>query len=171
MSNYWDSVPTMLAGVGTGQPVRWIYAEYGNFLNVYGLNNGINMTFNLKSSEDIDCKLQKLRDLRDRGSCCDYDIEELEERLRTYSNPVIGGNGDHSLTAIREGKKYRKGQKYISYHNGIKTEHVARGPRKVVSSEQKRAAEVARNSAHTESANAKRRKSISARGTDKELGI
>lgn len=34
-SPYGDDTPTLLGGVGGGQPVRWLYSEFGHFLNVW----------------------------------------------------------------------------------------------------------------------------------------
>lgn len=165
-----DNVPVMPATTGC-RPQRWIYSEYGKILNIYGTYNHISMTFNLDSVSDIEVKLSNLYRLRDMGNCSTDEVNEVEEKLRTLSNLVIGGRGDQTLAGIREGVKHKKGQKYYTYSDGVKKEHIAKGPRKAVSSEQKKAAENARKYAHTPEAEKKRRKSISARGDEKALGI
>lgn len=163
-------VPIMPVSTGY-RPQTWMFSTYGKFLSIYGTYNHISLVFNLSSADDIRQKLQTLYRMRDMGNCSADDVNEVEERVRMLSNLQIGGNGEHSSAALTEGTKRKKGQKYYTYSDGIKKEHTARGPSKVVSSEQKKAAENARKYAHTPEAEKKRRKSISARGDEKALGI
>ena len=150
-----DDTPTLVGGVGGGQPVRWLYSEFGHFLNVWGKNNNVNVTFNLKSKEDIDSKLNILHDYVVNGLLSKDDLCELEERLRTYSNLVSGGNGSHTHAAL------------------VSEAHakVGRGSRKHVTSAQLKALAEARKKAHTDEACSKRRKSIQARRDAKTLGL
>ena len=160
-SPYGDDTPTLLGGVGGGQPVRWLYSEFGHFLNVWGKNNNVNVTFNLKSKDDIDSKLDALRSYVRNGLLAKDDLCELEERLRTYSNLASGGNGSHTHSA----------KKYTTYKDGKLVEKVGRGERKHVTSAQLKALAEARKKAHTDEACTKRRKSIQARRDAKTLGL
>ena len=94
--------PMTPSGVGGGMPTRWVWAEYGRFLNAYGIRNGFNITFNLESALDIKNKLAYLYQKRDEGLINSDDLQELEERLRTMSDFVIGGNDNQSGAAIEE---------------------------------------------------------------------
>lgn len=94
--------PMTPSGVGGGMPTRWVWAEYGKFLNAYGIRNGFNITFNLDSAYDIKQKMAYLYQKRDDGLIADEDLQELEERLRTLSDFVIGGNDNQSGAAIEE---------------------------------------------------------------------
>ena len=94
--------PITPSGVGGGMPTRWVWAEYGRFLNAYGIRNGFNITFNLESALDIKNKLAYLYQKRDEGLINSDDLQELEERLRTMSDFVIGGNDNQSGAAIEE---------------------------------------------------------------------
>lgn len=166
-------VPMTPSGVGFGTPTRWTFTQYGDLLSVYGIRNHITMTFNLKSPDDIQNKLRILYGLRDANPMLHDDIQELEERLRLYSDLSIGGYGDQTLAGIRESahKKPKKGEKVTKYEDGQKKVIIARGPRKVVSQAQEDAIARARQFAHTPEAETKRRKSISARGDDKVMGL
>lgn len=162
----------VFTGIGGGKR-NWIYSESNKFLSVTGISNHVNMVFNLDSKYDIDNKLSILRDSVYRGECSNDALMELEEKLRTLSNFVIGGK-EHSLVGLSEGArlKRKKGKKYYTYdENGTKVEHIARGPVKVPTEAQKRAAANARKYAHTGSADAKRRKTIKAKGDAKVLGL
>jgi len=165
-----DDTPTLVGGVGGGQPVRWLYSEFGHFLNVWGKNNNVNVTFNLKSKEDIDSKLNILHDYVVNGLLSKDDLCELEERLRTYSNLVSGGNGSHTHAAIVS-EAHAKGKKYTAYEDGKMVEKVGRGARKHVTSAQLKALAEARKKAHTDEACTKRSKSIQARRDAKTLGL
>lgn len=169
-SPYGDDTPTLLGGVGGGQPVRWLYSEFGHFLNVWGKNNNVNVTFNLKSKDDIDSKLDALRSYVRNGLLAKDDLCELEERLRTYSNLASGGNGSHTHSAIVS-EAHAKGKKYTAYKDGKLVEKVGRGERKHVTSAQLKALAEARKKAHTDEACTKRRKSIQARRDAKTLGL
>lgn len=169
-SPYGDDTPTLLGGVGGGQPVRWLYSEFGHFLNVWGKNNNVNVTFNLKSKDDIDSKLDALRSYVRNGLLAKDDLSELEERLRTYSNLASGGNGSHTYSAIVS-EAHAKGKKYTTYKDGKLVEKVGRGERKHVTSAQLKALAEARKKAHTDEACTKRRKSIQARRDAKTLGL
>lgn len=163
-----DNIPITPAGVGSySSPVRWSYSHQGQYLSVFGINNHISMTFNLKSASDIDYRLKALYSMRDRGLLCNDDISELEERLRTYHDLEMGDSHPHSLAGIRESAKHKKGKKYVVYKEGVRKEITARGSMKESTPAQKNAAENARQYAHTEEANAKRRKSINAKREDK----
>ena len=169
-----DNEPVMLGAVGSGKPVRWTYSHYGNFLNVYGIHNHLNLTFNLDSKEDIENKLNVLHDYRDRGLCPYDDVLELEERLRTFSDFVIGGSKGNTKAAlqnsIQEGKKRRKGEVYYTTdESGQKVKHVARGSMKVVPESKIKAALNAGKYSHTPEANAKRNKTIAKRKEVKAL--
>lgn len=167
-------VPMTPGGVGVygvGLPTRWTFSTYGNFMSVYGIRNHVSMIFNLKNVEDIENKMKVLYKMRDDGCLDNDDLQELEERLRTMSDLSKVGNEDYTRVAIEEGKKHRKGQKYYTYSDGKRVEHIARGPMKKVSQEKLRAIENARRYAHTPEADKKRRKSINARGEGKDLGI
>lgn len=165
-------VPMTPSGVGIcGLPTRWTFSAFGNFLSVYGIRNHVSMTFNLKSVYDIENKMKILYKMRDDGCLDNDDLQELEERLRTLSDVTIYPSGPRSRVAIEEGKKHKKGQKYYTYTDGKKVEHIARGPMKKVSAEKLRSIENARKYAHTPEADKKRRKSINARGEGKDLGI
>lgn len=173
MSAYgYTQTPIMLAGVGSGLPVRWTYSHYGNFLNVYGITNGISLTFNLKSAEDVDTKLKTLYRYRDLGMCHTYDVDELEERLRTLCDFVVGGNEEQTLSAISEldeSVKRKKGEKYTDADGKI---HTAKGSRKTpVSDIQREHLDEIRPLAHSDSANAKRRATIQKKRDRKVLGI
>ena len=165
----YSNVPMTPSGVGFDSPTRWVYTHYDGLLNVYGIKNHISMTFNLKSPDDIEKKLEVLYNLRDNNPFINDDIQELEERLRTLCDFEVGGYGDQTLAGIRESKNYKKGQKYFTYTDGKKVEHIARGKRKVVSQATKDACATARQYAHTPEAENKRRKSISAKGDEKAL--
>ena len=71
-------------------------------LNAYGIRNGFNITFNLESAYDIKNKLAYLYQKRDEGLINSDDLQELEERLRTLSDFVIGGNDNQAGAAIEE---------------------------------------------------------------------
>lgn len=157
----------MLAGVGAGRPSRWLYSEYGNFLSAFNYVSGIEVVFNLSSVTDIQRKLEYIYQLRDQGKCSIDDVSELEERLRTLSSLSTSGKDRKSLAGLYESTKRAKGSKYVTYSDGVKKEHIARGSSKKSTDAQKRAAENARKYAWTESARKKRRKSISARGDGK----
>ena len=164
----YGDIPITPAGVGfSSSPVRWSYTQQGQYLSVFGIKNHISLTFNLKSASDIEYKLNTLYGMRDRGLLCNDDISELEERLRTYSDLEIGGLGPQTTAGIRESVKRKKGKKYIVYKDGVRKEVVARGSSKESTQAQKDAAENARKYAHTDKANAKRRKSINAKREDK----
>lgn len=165
-------VPMTPSGVGVcGLPTRWTFSTFGNFMCAYGIRNHISMTFNLKEVDDIKNKISYLQKMRDEGVLDGDDLNELEERLRTFSSLSLGGNEYQSRVAIEEGKKHKKGQKYYTFTDGKRVEHIARGPMKKVSAEKLRSIENARRYAHTPEADKKRRKSINARGEDKDLGI
>lgn len=163
-----DNIPMTVGAIGYSNPTRWLYSEYGRFLNVYGISNHINVTFNLDSADDIQSKLSYLYNQRDLGNCNPDDISELEERLRTLSSFVIGGRGDNSLAGISESSN--KGKVVTVYKDGKPVKVTKRGKFKVSTEAQRNAAENARKYAHTDEANKKRRKSISARGDGKILG-
>ena len=109
-----SNTPITPAGVGGGMPTRWIYSEYGRFLSVYGIRNGISLVFNLASANDIETKLQDLYKKRDNGLVDNLDLQELEERLRLMSNITIYGNGseDQSAVALQESKGKSLSSKY-----------------------------------------------------------
>lgn len=169
-SPYGDDTPTLLGGVGGGQPFRWLYSEFDSFLNVWGKNNGINVTFNLRSKDDIDNKLDMLRQFVLNGSISEDDLYELEERLRTYSNLASGGNGSHTHSAIVS-EAHKKGEVYKTYQDGKLVEKVGRGKRKHITQAQLKALANARKTAHSDVARAKRRKSIQARRDAKILDM
>ena len=166
-------VPMTPSGVGFGTPTRWTFTQYGDILSVYGIRNHITMTFNLKSADDIQNKLRVLYELRDANPMLQDDIQELEERLRLYSDLSIGGYSDQTVSGIREGahKKHKKGEVYIKQEGTQTRKVVARGPRKVVSAAQEEAIANARQYAHTSEADAKRRKTMSAKSDNKVLGL
>ena len=169
-----DNQPIMLGAVGAGKPVRWTYSHYNNFLSVYGIHNHLNLTFNLNSKEDIEYKLEVLKDYRDRGLCPADDVSELEERLRTFSDFVIGGSKGNTKAAlqdaIHEGKKRKKGEVYYTTdESGQKVKHVAKGSMKVVPESKVKAALNASKYAHTPEADAKRSKTIAKRKEVKAL--
>lgn len=165
-----DNTPTLIGGVGGGQQVRWLYSEFDHFLNVWGKNNGVNVTFNLRSKDDIDAKLDMLHQYVLNGSLSKEDLCELEERLRTYSNLSSGGNGSHTHSAIVS-EAHKKGVKYTTYQDGKLVEKVGRGKRKHITQAQLKALAEARKKAHSDEARAKRRKSIQARRDAKILDI
>lgn len=159
--------PVALASVGFSRATRWTYTQYNQFLCAYNIKRGIEITFNLEDVENIKNKLNYLYSLRRDGRLSSDDISELEERLRTLSTLEVGGNSNQSLAGISESTKHAKGKEYITYTDGIKKKHVARGSSKHSTDAQKKAAENARKYAWTESARKKRRKSISARSDGK----
>lgn len=162
--------PITPSGVGgSAFRTRWTYTIYGQYLCAFNFRSGVEITFNLNRPEDIKSKLDMLYALRDSNRLNPDDVSELEERLRTYSTLEIGGNAPQSLAGIGEGVKHKKGEKYYTYEDGVKKEHIARGSSSHSTDDQKRAAENARKYAHTESAKKKRRKSIKARGDGKIL--
>ena len=163
-----NDTPMYVAGVGGGQPVRWLYTDFGQFLNVWGKNNNVDITFNLKSQEDIDTKLNILREMVRKGLLAKDDLAELEERVRMLSNFSCGGNGSHTSAATIS-EAHAKGVKYKVYQDGQLVEKVGRGKRKFVSKAMIKALAEARKRAHSEEANAKRRKSIEAKRLDKEV--
>jgi hypothetical protein len=163
-----ENIPMTVGAVGFSNPTRWLYSTYGKFLNVYGIHSGINITFNLASVSDIECKLKSLYALRDRDMCSPDDVSELEERLRTLCNLEISSQKPQTLAGISESSD--KGKVVTVYRDGKPVKVVKRGKCKVSSESQRNAAENARKYAHTDEANKKRRKSINARGDGKILG-
>lgn len=158
-----NNVPTTVAGVGAGGVTRWVYSTYGSFLNIYGIRNHITMTFNTKSVEDVESKVRYLEGLADKGFCNPDDVAEVKERLRTFCNletggtrPQVFGVHESEVTVYRDGQPVK-----------VKKRGKQKNP---VSDAQKNAAENARKYAHTDEANKKRRKSISARKDGKILG-
>lgn len=143
------NVPMAPAGVGQGMPTRWIYSEYGRFLNVYGIRNGISMTFNLASADDIKMKLDTLYTKRDNGLLDNIDLQELEERLRIMSNINVYGNGsqDQTSAALQEEVKPTTSPAQLAHMRRIQP------------------------LSHTDEANAKRRKTIEAKQEAKILGL
>lgn len=143
------NVPMAPAGVGQGMPTRWIYSEYGRFLNVYGIRNGISMTFNLASADDIKLKLDTLYTKRDNGLLDNIDLQELEERLRIMSNINVYGNGsqDQTSAALQEEVKPTTSPAQLAHMRRIQP------------------------LSHTDEANAKRRKTIEAKQEAKILGL
>lgn len=143
------NVPMAPAGVGQGMPTRWIYSEYGRFLNVYGIRNGISMTFNLASADDIKMKLDTLYTKRDNGLLDNIDLQELEERLRIMSNINVYGNGSQNQTsaALQEEVKPTTSPAQLAHMRRIQP------------------------LSHTDEANAKRRKTIEAKQEAKILGL
>lgn len=143
------NVPMAPAGVGQGMPTRWIYSEYGRFLNVYGIRNGISMTFNLASADDIKMKLNTLYTKRDNGLLDNIDLQELEERLRIMSNINVYGNGsqDQTSAALQEEVKPTTSPAQLAHMRRIQP------------------------LSHTDEANAKRRKTIEAKQEAKILGL
>lgn len=143
------NVPIAPAGVGQGMPTRWIYSEYGRFLNVYGIRNGISMTFNLASADDIKMKLDTLYTKRDNGLLDNIDLQELEERLRIMSNINVYGNGsqDQTSAALQEEVKPTTSPAQLAHMRRIQP------------------------LSHTDEANAKRRKTIEAKQEAKILGL
>lgn len=161
--------PIMLGGVGGGEPVRWIYGQYGNYLSVYGINNHISMVFNLNSADDIKHKLKELYELRDNNVIDNVDLQELEERLRLYSTLEIGGNAPRSKAGIQESVAHKKGSIYYTYdESGQKVEHVGKGKRKVVTEKQKKASKENIKLANTPESISKRVKS---RNRNKQFSI
>lgn len=143
------NIPMAPAGVGQGMPTRWIYSEYGRFLNVYGIRNGISMTFNLASADDIKLKLDTLYTKRDNGLLDNIDLQELEERLRIMSNINVYGNGsqDQTSAALQEEVKPTTSPAQLAHMRRIQP------------------------LSHTDEANAKRRKTIEAKQEAKILGL
>ena len=141
--------PIMLAGVGAGLPTRWVWAEYGKFLNAYGIRNGFNITFNLDSAYDIKNKLAYLYQKRDEGLINPDDLQELEEKLRTLSDFVIGGNDNQSGAAIDE----------IEFED-MANESVSEEVKPSTSEKQVEHLRKIQPLTHTEEANAKRAKTI-----------
>lgn len=174
----------ILAGVGDGIKRYWLYTEHGNFLSAYGIINKLTINFNLSSEEDIYNKFEKLKQYQKDGVCTENEVTELEEKVRTLSNFVLGGNstgtnialGDSISSCIvpkgvEEGVKYKKDQITTVYRDGKEVKVKHRGSRKgVTSPEVERACAKAREYAHTPQAEAKRRKSINARRDGKVLG-
>lgn len=144
-----SNTPMTVAGVGSGMPTRWIYSEYGRFLSVYGIRNGISITFNLASAEDIDTKLNILYEKRDNGLLDNIDLQELEERLRIMSNINFYGNGSQNQTdaALQEETKPTTSPAQLAHMRRIQP------------------------LSHTDEANKKRRKTIEARQEAKILGL
>jgi hypothetical protein len=143
-------VPMTPDGVGCcGMPTRWTYSEYGRFLSVYGIRNRIHVIFNLASSDDIEGKLNQLYKMRDNGLVDNIDLQELEERLRTMSNVHFYGNGSmaQTMAALEEEAKPTTSQKQLDHLERI------------------------RPLAHTDEANAKRRKTREDKKINKLLGL
>lgn len=163
-----ENVPMTPSGVGNNPMTKWIYSEYGQFLSVYGIYNKISITFNLNSASDIDNKLKNLRKYRDAGYCSNDDVSELEERLRTLSNFTIRNGTPKSQAGISESSE--RGKVDTVYRDGKAVKVKRRGKCKISTDAQRNAAENARKYAHTDEANKKRRKSISARSDGKILG-
>ncbi len=144
-----STTPMTVAGVGGGMPTRWTFSEYGRFLSVYGIRNGITVTFNLASAEDIEGKLNKLYKMRDNGLLDNIDLQELEERLRVMSNINVYGNGSQNQTsaALQEEVKPTTSPAQLAHMRRIQP------------------------LSHTDEANAKRRKTIEAKQEAKILGL
>lgn len=144
-----SNTPMTPAGVGGGMPTRWIYSEYGRFLSVYGIRNGISLVFNLASANDIETKLQDLYKKRDNGLVDNLDLQELEERLRLMSNITIYGNGseDQSGVALQENVNPTTSPSKLAHMRRIQP------------------------LSHTDEANKKRRKTIEAKREAKLLGL
>lgn len=144
-----SNVPMAPAGVGFGMPTRWTYSEYGRFLSVYGIRNGISITFNLASADDIKNKLEQLYIKRDNGLVDNTDLQELEERLRIMSNINVYGNGsqDQTVAALQEEVKPTTSPSQLAHMRRIQP------------------------MSHTDEANAKRRKTIEAKQEAKILGL
>lgn len=159
-------VPMTVAGPGGGGVTRWLYSTYGDFLNVYGIRSHISMTFNTTSASDIESKVKSLETMAAKGFCNPDDVTEVKERLRTLYNLSMGGNNP-AVFEVDESK----GLEITVYRDGKPVKIKKRGKQKTPTSEaQKKAAENARKYAHTDEANKKRRKSISARSDGKVLG-
>jgi hypothetical protein len=162
-----DYIPTTVAGVGSGGVTRWIYSSYGNFLNIYGIRNHIAITFNTNSVEDIESKINYLECLASKGYCNPDDIEEVKERLKTLCDFSVGGTRPQPF-AVHESSE--KDLEVTVYRDGKPVKVKKRGKQQNPTEAQKKAAENARKYAHTDEANKKRRKSISARSDGKILG-
>lgn len=148
--------PMTPSGVGGGMPTRWVWSEYGRFLNAYGIRNGFNVTFNLSSAYDIKNKLAYLYDQRDKGLINSDDLQELEERLRTVSDFVIGGNDNQSGAAIEE----------IEYDD-MANEAV----KPSTSEKQLKHLEEIRPLAHSDEANEKRKKTLNEKRARKLINV
>lgn len=144
-----SNTPMTIAGVGGGMPTRWTYSEYGRFLNVYGIRNGISMTFNLASADDIQNKLNQLYRMRDNGMLSNLDLQELEERLRITSNINVYGNGseEQTMAALSEEVKPTTSPSKLAHMRKIQP------------------------LSHTEEANAKRRRTLEDKRNAKILGL
>lgn len=168
----YNEVPMTVGAIGYSNPTRWICSVYGNLLNAYNITSRVSVNINLSSIDDIKIKLKSIYDLRDRGIILLDDVSELEERVRTESNLVNTSNDKQSMVAvseidIKEGTDYKE----VTVFRDGKPCKVRKRKKKGISTDaQKRAAENARKYAHTNEANAKRRKSISARRDSKILG-
>lgn len=116
-------VPMTVAGVGFGQPARWIYSYLGmgDKLQVYGINNHVSMVFNLNFADEVDQKLSILRDMCREGDIAEEDLMELEERLRTVCSNYSGRNTMHqSSAALGLGESLS----YSVYRDGRRVERV-----------------------------------------------
>ena len=154
----------MVSGVGAGRRHVWDVTEFNGILTAFGLYNKINVNINLRSSEDISNKFKVLDDLVSQGLCLPNDVLELREIVRLRNGLDAGGNGEQTRVDIGEAVK-------------VKTIFKDGEPKKVVvrkkimaTSAQEEAAANARQYAHTEEADSKRRKSINARRDAKILG-
>lgn len=165
ISESYEDVPMTVGAVGYNCPTRWLYSVYDRFLNVYNISSGVNLVFNTFSADDVKRKLEILYDLRDNNKCNPDDISELEERLRTMCNFEIASRRPPTMAGISEA-----GKVVTVYRDGKPVQVVKRGKSKVVTDAQRDAAANARQYAHTDEANKKRRKSISARSDGKILG-
>lgn len=160
-------VPMTVAGVGNSSPTKWLYSSYGNFLNVYGIHNRISITFNVSSVCDIENKIKYLENMRDAGYCTQDEVSELKERVSVLSNLSVGGKRPQAFGVCESSGK---GKVDTVYRDGKAVKIKRRGRFKISTEAQRNAAENARKYAHTDEANKKRRKSISARGDGKILG-
>ena len=145
-----EDIPMAPAGVGfNSTPTKWIYSEYGRFLSVYGIYNGISVTFNLASADDIKNKLKILYTKRDNGMLSNDDLQELEERLRIMSNVNFYGNGsqDQTKAALQEQVKPTTSEKQLNHMRKIQP------------------------LSHSDEANHKRRKTLEEKRNLKILGL
>lgn len=143
----YKDIPIAPAGVGGGNgTTRWLYSEYGTLLSALNITTGISYTFNLSSYEDIENKLKSLYHIRDLGRISNDDVSELEERLRT-ANDLTAYGREKSKAALSEECKPTTSQKQIDHLRKIQP------------------------LTHTDEANEKRRKTISAKQDEKILGI
>lgn len=159
-----DSNDFMVSGVGSGYRHAWDVSEVNRLLTTRGIYNNICVTFNLSSADDVNRKLDAVKDLVARGMCHPNDLLELKEIVRLHGGLDSGGYGEQSKAGIQESAKVK-----LVYRNGELKEVAIR--KKILATEaQKNAVANARQYAHTEEANNKRRKSIVARRDGKVLG-